>query len=192
MFVEEGLLSIDHAQITITSNDACCAHGRQLCTRLHSCLGEGCHAYNEGSAMPEEKTSPSIMVARQHGAANIANWVSEYNMQKTTVPMSNPANLFNFKATLWEATSHQSSMRPWQAATQLEPRQYQSLQQSLMQMVKSYISSMHRIMHGPDSCLPLCMLEILGDCRLFITEMSKGCAPNVLYIACAFGGFAIC
>jgi len=65
---------------------------------LSGLVADSCRAYDVGSAIPED--SPSVKATRQQGAANIAKWVKEYNMQKTAVPKSNPANLFNLEYTL--------------------------------------------------------------------------------------------
>ena len=43
---------------------------------------------------------PGTNLARQQGAANIAKWVQEYNMLKTSTPMSNPADLFDLEYAL--------------------------------------------------------------------------------------------
>jgi len=51
------------------------------------------HAYDVGAPMPED--SPSVVSARQQGAASIAKWVQECNMLKTSTPLSNPADLFD-------------------------------------------------------------------------------------------------
>ena len=56
-------------------------------------LAEGCHAYDVGISQPEDP--PSVTLARQQGAALIAQWVAEYNNDKATYPMSNAANMFN-------------------------------------------------------------------------------------------------
>ena len=55
---------------------------------------DACHAYDVGTAMPD---SPSVVSARQQGAANIAKWVQEYNMLKTSTPIYNPADLFDLE-----------------------------------------------------------------------------------------------
>ena len=54
---------------------------------------EGCHAYDVGLPQPEDP--PSVTTVRQQGAALIAQWVNEYNREKTIVPMSNAGYMFN-------------------------------------------------------------------------------------------------
>lgn len=59
---------------------------------------EGCHAYDVGTADPEDP--PSVTAARNQGAALIAQWVKEYNTMKTQVPLSNAANMFDLSYAL--------------------------------------------------------------------------------------------
>ncbi len=59
---------------------------------------DSCHAYDVGTPVPED--SPSVVSARQQGAANIAKWVQEYNMLKASTSMSNPADLFDLEYAL--------------------------------------------------------------------------------------------
>ena len=55
-------------------------------------LAEGCHACDFGEADPAD--TASVRASRQQGQALIAQWVQQYNTAKTTVPLSNAANLF--------------------------------------------------------------------------------------------------
>jgi len=59
---------------------------------------EGCHAYDVGTPMPEDP--PSVTAARNQGAALIAQWVQEYIVMQTQLPMSNAANMFQLNYAL--------------------------------------------------------------------------------------------
>lgn len=59
---------------------------------------EGCHAYDFGPAYPEDP--PSVGAARTQGATLIGQWVDAYNKAKTTVPLSNAADLFELSYSL--------------------------------------------------------------------------------------------
>ena len=61
-------------------------------------LADGCHAADV--ALPDETDTPSMIAARNQGAALIAQWVAEYNLAKSQVPMSNAANLFDLNYAL--------------------------------------------------------------------------------------------
>lgn len=53
---------------------------------------EGCHACDFGE--PDPADTASVKASRQQGQALITQWVQQYNTAKTTIPLSNPANLF--------------------------------------------------------------------------------------------------
>ena len=59
---------------------------------------EGCHAYDMGSATPEDP--PSVTASREEGVRLIRQWVDEYNRAKATVPLSNAADLFELSYSL--------------------------------------------------------------------------------------------
>lgn len=61
-------------------------------------LAEGCHAYDLGPAYPEDP--PSVTAAREQGAKLISQWVEQYNSAKTTMPLSNAADLFELSYSL--------------------------------------------------------------------------------------------
>ncbi len=57
-------------------------------------IADGPHTFDLYPSMPEYDPS-SVIKARQLGAQLIAQWVAAYNSQKTSIPMSNPVNMFN-------------------------------------------------------------------------------------------------
>lgn len=59
---------------------------------------EGCHAYDFGSPYPEDP--PSVGAARTQGIILIEKWVDAYNKAKTTVSLSNAADLFELSYSL--------------------------------------------------------------------------------------------
>ena len=59
---------------------------------------EGCHSYDMGPALPEDP--PSVTASREEGVRLIRQWVDEYNRAKTTVPLSNAADLFELSYAL--------------------------------------------------------------------------------------------
>ena len=61
-------------------------------------IAEGCHAYDMGSAHPEDPSS--VTSARDQGARLISQWVDQFNSAKTTVPLSNGADLFELSYSL--------------------------------------------------------------------------------------------
>ena len=68
---------------------------------LHSScvvIAEGCHAYDMGSVHPEDPSS--VTSARDQGARLISQWVDQFNTAKTTVPLSNGADLFELSYSL--------------------------------------------------------------------------------------------
>lgn len=63
---------------------------------------EGCHAYDMSSASPADP--PSVIIAREQGIKLIGQWVEEYNILKTQLPLSNAADLFELSYALGEYT----------------------------------------------------------------------------------------
>lgn len=59
---------------------------------------KGCHAYDVGIPHPEDP--PSVGVARQQGAALIAEWVNQFHQERAAYPASDAANMFNLKYAL--------------------------------------------------------------------------------------------
>ncbi len=74
-------------------------HGRvKFVQQRRYVYAEGCHAYDVGPPMPEGP--PSVTAARNQGVALIAQWVEEYNVMQTQLPMSNAANMFQLNYAL--------------------------------------------------------------------------------------------
>lgn len=74
-------------------------HATPCCLRNFFChFAEGPHAYDFSPARPEDHSS--VGAARSQGANLIGQWVAEYNTAKTTVPLSNAADLFQLSYNL--------------------------------------------------------------------------------------------
>lgn len=69
----------------------------RVCSRC-VVIAEGCHAYDMGPSYPEDP--PSVTAARDQGAILISQWVEQYNSAKTSVPLSNAADLFELSYSL--------------------------------------------------------------------------------------------
>ena len=61
-------------------------------------IAEGCHAYDMSPASPVDP--PSVIRAREQGIKLINQWVEEYNILKTQLPLSNAADLFELSYSL--------------------------------------------------------------------------------------------
>lgn len=61
-------------------------------------FAEGCHGYDMSPASPEDP--PSVIAAREQGTKLISQWVEQYNSAKTTMPLSNAADLFELSYSL--------------------------------------------------------------------------------------------
>ena len=67
------------------------------------CPAEGAHAFDQSSSDPGEP--PSVIIARQQALQNIKQWLEQHNAQKTELPTSNAANLFDLDFALGGYTS---------------------------------------------------------------------------------------